>query len=51
MQEYTETESIDFPTFLEVFGFAGEDTSEATSQELFSEFAQGKQSFTVDQFQ
>ena len=50
VQEYTETESIDFPTFLQVFGFASEEQSEATSQELFAEFSSGKQSFSVDQF-
>ena len=50
VQEYTETESLDFPTFLQVFGFASEEQSEASNQELFAEFSAGKQTFTVDQF-
>lgn len=50
VQEYTETESIDFPTFLDVFGFASSDQTEQTNQELFGEFTHGAQTFNVDQF-
>ena len=35
---------------MEVFGFATEGQTEQTNQELFAEFSNGNQTFTVDQF-
>ena len=50
MQEYTETESIDFPTFLEIFGFSSDSSTESSNQDLFAEFTNGGQTFNSEDF-
>ena len=50
VQEFTETEAIDFPTFLDIFGFSNETNTETSNQDLFSEFTNGGQTFDSENF-